>query len=120
MSLMSAFVVDRLIENNHVAPKRFMLGIWILFFPKSFEPLFAIKKFFLPGNPSSVNKKSLAYEDENKKKDVGLWIRNNSDVKEKVFVAGYGAQIQAYSERLISQCLFQCNTDCVCKEAVIC
>ena len=100
MSLMSAFVADRLIENDHVAPRRFMLGIWILFFPKSFEPLFAIKKFFLPGNPSSVNKNSPAYEDENKKKDVGLWIRNNSDVKEKVFVAGYGAQIQAYSERL--------------------
>ena len=100
MSLMAAFIADRLVENDHVAPRRLMLGIWILFFPKSFEPLFAIRKFFLPGNPSSVNKKSLTYEDENKKKDVGLWIRNNSDVKEKVFVAGYGAQIQAYSERL--------------------
>ena len=100
MSLMSAFVIDRLIENDHLAPRRFMLGIWILFFPKSFEPLFAIRKFFLPGNPSSVNKKSLVYDDENKKKDVGLWIRNHSDAKEKVFVAGYGAQIQAYSERL--------------------
>ncbi len=99
MSLMSAFVVDRLIENDRMAPRRFMLGVWILFFPKSFEPLFAFRKFFLPGNLSSVNKKALAYEDENKKKDIGLWIRNNTDAKEKVFVAGYGAQIQAYSER---------------------
>jgi hypothetical protein len=99
MSLMAAFVVDRLIENDRIAPRRFMLGVWILFFPKSFEPLFAIKKFFLPGNLSSVNNKSSGYEDENKKKDIGLWIRNNTDTKEKVFVAGYGAQIQAYSER---------------------
>ena len=99
MSLMSAFVVDRLIENDQMAPRRFMLGIWILFFPKSFEPLFAIKKFFLPGNASSVHNKSLAYEDENKKKDIGLWIRNNTKTEDKVFVAGYGAQIQAYSER---------------------
>lgn len=99
MSLMAAFVTDRLVEDDRIAPKRVLLGIWILFFPKSFEPLFAIKKFFLPGNPSSVRNKSLTYEDENKKKDVGLWIRNNTDIKEKVFVAGYGAQIQAYSER---------------------
>jgi 4-amino-4-deoxy-L-arabinose transferase-like glycosyltransferase len=99
MSLMAAFVVDRLIENDRIAPRKFMLGIWILFFPKSFEPLFAIKKFFLPGNPSSVNNKSLAYEDENRKKDIGLWIRNNTGPKQRVFVAGYGAQIQAYSER---------------------
>ena len=34
-----------------------------------------------------------------RKKMIGLWIRNNTDAKEKVFVAGYGAQIQAYSER---------------------
>jgi hypothetical protein len=100
MSLMAAFVVDRLIENDRMAPRRFLLGIWILFFPKSFEPLFAIRKFFMPGNLSSVKNRSVAYEDENKKKDIGLWIRHNTDTKEKVFVAGYGAQIQAYSERL--------------------
>jgi hypothetical protein len=106
MSLMAAFVVDRLIEKDRMAPGRFMLGIWILFFPKSFEPLFAIKKFFLAGSSSSVKKKSLADEDENKKKDIGIWIRNNTDTKEKVFVAGYGAQIQAYSERLSSSVYF--------------
>jgi len=100
MSLMAAFVVDRLIESDRMAPGRVLLGIWILFFPKSFEPLFAIRKFFLHGNLSSVNKKSPAYDDENKKKDIGLWIRNNTDTKDKVFVAGYGAQIQAYSERI--------------------
>jgi hypothetical protein len=99
MSLMSAFVADRLIENDRIAPRRFMLGIWILFFPKSFEPLFAIKKFFMPGNLSTVRNRPVSYEDQNKKKDIGLWIRNNTNVNEKVYVAGYGAQIQAYSER---------------------
>ncbi|HLA58157.1 MAG TPA: glycosyltransferase family 39 protein [Puia sp.] len=99
LSLMAAFVIDRLIENYHIPPRQLMLGIWILFFPKTFEPLFAIKKLFLPRNPSSVNNKPFADEDENKKKDIGLWIRNNTNSKEKLFVAGYGAQIQAYSER---------------------
>ncbi|HEX3768492.1 MAG TPA: glycosyltransferase family 39 protein, partial [Puia sp.] len=89
MSLMAAFVADRLIENDRMAPRRFMLGIWILFFPKSFEPLFAIRKFFMPGNSPSVKNRSVAYEDENKKKDIGWWIRNNTDASEKVFVAGY-------------------------------
>jgi hypothetical protein len=99
MSLMAAFVVDRLIENNRMAPRRFLLGVWILFFPKTFEPLFAIKKFFLPGSsPSAQN--GISVWDENKKKDIGLWIRNHTDSRDRVFVAGYGAQIQVYSERL--------------------
>jgi len=99
MSLMAAFVVDRLIENDRLAPRRVLLGVWILFFPKSFEPLFAMKKLFAPGNHSAANGKIPVPEDENRKKDIGLWIRNNTAAKEKVFVAGYGAQIQAYSER---------------------
>jgi Dolichyl-phosphate-mannose-protein mannosyltransferase len=99
MSLMAAFVSDRLLENDRIAPRRFMLGIWILFFPKSFEPLFAIKKLLVSGNLYTAHDKNPAFEDENKKKDIGLWIRNNTNSNEKLFVAGYGAQIQAYSER---------------------
>jgi hypothetical protein len=99
MSLMAAFIVDRIVENDHLVPRQVLLGIWILFFPKSFEPLFAIKKLFMPGNLSSTNNRTPAFEDENKKKDIGLWLRNQSAPDEKLFVAGYGAQIQAYSER---------------------
>jgi hypothetical protein len=98
MSLMASFIADRLVENDRIAPRPFLLGVWILFFPKSFEPLFAIKKFFLHGN-STVRNRSAVYEDENSKKEIGLWIRNSTSTAEKVFVAGYGAQIQAYSER---------------------
>jgi hypothetical protein len=99
MSLMSAFVVNRLIENYHIPPRQFLLGVWILFFPKSFEPLFAIKKIFATGsNPAKYNRDP-AYEDENMKKVLGLWIRDHTVSGEKVFVAGYSAQIQAYSER---------------------
>jgi Dolichyl-phosphate-mannose-protein mannosyltransferase len=99
MSLMSAFVINRLIENYQVPPRQILIGIWILFFPKSFEPLFAIEKIFVSGNHSMPNNKGSAYEDENMKKDLGLWIRNNTVSADKVFVAGFGAQIQAYSER---------------------
>ena len=99
MSLMAAFVVDRLIENEHLSPRQVLLGIWILFFPKSFEPLFAIKKLIMPGNLSTTRNKNAAFDDENKKKDIGMWLRDHTTADEKLFVAGYGAQIQAYSER---------------------
>jgi hypothetical protein len=99
MSLMAAFVIDRLVEDYQMAPRQFLLGIWILFFPKSFEPLFAIKKLFVSGNLSGANGRIPVPEDENRKKDIGLWIRNHTNSNEKLYVAGYGAQIQAYSER---------------------
>jgi hypothetical protein len=99
MSLMAAFVIDRLVEDYQMTPRQFLLGIWILFFPKSFEPLFAIKKLFVPGNLSAANGRIPVPEDENRKKDIGLWIRNHTNPNEKLYVAGYGAQIQAYSER---------------------
>jgi len=99
MSLMSAFVVNRLIEFYQIPPRQFLLGVWILFFPKSFEPAFAIKKIFVTGTNPEKNNKDSGYEDENTKKDLGIWIRDHTVPGEKVFVAGYGAQIQAYSER---------------------
>jgi Dolichyl-phosphate-mannose-protein mannosyltransferase len=99
MSLMNAFFVNRLIEVYHIPPRQFLLGIWILFFPRTFEPLFAIKKIIVSSSNPMKNDKSAAYEDENMKKDLGIWIRDHTGTGDKVFVAGFGAQIQAYSER---------------------
>ncbi len=100
MSLMSAFVVYFLMANYHAPFKQIMLGLWIVFFPKTFEPLFAVKKFFtLKNSQGLMGKNDVAFEGENLKRLVGLWIRSKTIASDKVFVAGYGAQIQVYSER---------------------
>jgi hypothetical protein len=39
-------------------------------------------------------------QDDYAEKALGLWIRSNTTEQEKVFVAGDGAKVQAYSERL--------------------
>ncbi len=100
MSLMSAFVVYFLVTNYHAPLKQVLLGLWIVFFPKTFEPLFAVKKFFtLKSSQGLTSKSEVAFEGENLKRLVGIWIRSKTIASDKVFVAGYGAQIQAYAER---------------------
>ncbi len=100
MSLMSAFAVYFLMNNYHAPLKQILLGLWIVFFPKTFEPLFAVRKFFTSKSSQDLTgKNEVAFENENFKRLVGLWIRSKTNVSDKVFVAGYGAQIQAYSER---------------------
>jgi hypothetical protein len=101
MSLMSAYVSYYLVENYHASLKQILLGLWIVFFPKTFEPLFAFKKFFiLKSNQSITNTDKAAFDGDDLKRLLGLWIRSKTLSAEKVFVAGYGAQIQAYSERI--------------------
>jgi hypothetical protein len=101
MSLMGAYTVDFLVENYRAPLKQIMLGLWIVFFPKTFEPLLAVKKFFSTKSSQRINNNSKdAFESEDFKKLLGLWIRSKTLISEKVYVAGYGAQIQAYSERI--------------------
>src|SRR5664279_906074 len=100
-SLMSAFVVNYLIAHHQLPPKILLLGIWIVFFPKTFEPLYTIKKLLNSGN-SQINPDANRADEEHVdlKKTIGLWIRSHTAPGEKVYVAGYGAEIQLYSERV--------------------
>jgi hypothetical protein len=101
MSLMSAYTVSFLVENYRAPLKQIMLGLWLVFFPKTFEPLFAVKKFFNSKTNQRINGNyKTAFESENFKKLLGLWIRSRTLTSEKVYVAGYGAQVQAYAERV--------------------
>jgi hypothetical protein len=107
MSLMSAFVVYFLVNNYHAPAKQVLLGMWILFFPKNFEPLFAAKKFFISRNSQPItSRKAVSFESENLKRLLGLWIKSRTLPSEKVFVAGYGAQVQVYSERISPSAYF--------------
>jgi len=101
MSLMSAFVVNWLLENYKMNASYLLMGIWILFFPKTFEPLFAIKRIFISQNSLSASDGRLkTWDEQDSKKKIGLWLRSNTMPGEKIFIAGYSAEIQAYSERV--------------------
>lgn len=106
-SLMSAFVAGYLMENYQMPPKMILLGIWIIFFPKTFEPLYSIKKLFISRNDRlNPNMSSAVDDQETSKKTMGLWIRSHTAPGEKVYVAGYGAVTQVYSERISPSIFF--------------
>ncbi|MDP9041449.1 MAG: glycosyltransferase family 39 protein, partial [Bacteroidota bacterium] len=99
MSLISAFVVSYLIKEYHAPLKYMLLIMGFVFFPKTFEPLFAAKKFFLRSSPSKPRTKT-DFDGQTGKREAGLWIRSHTLSNDKVFVAGYCAEVMLYSERV--------------------
>jgi len=69
--------------------KQAIIITWIVFFPKVTEPITGFKKLFTTNNSN-----------EQAEKKLGLWIRDNTKPGDLVFVAGFGARVQLYSERL--------------------
>ena len=87
-----------------------LLGLWIAFFPKTLEPLFAFKKLIVSGNKVVADKKkSPLYDEENSRKLMGLWIKNQTSPNEKVFIAGFSSQAQVYSERISPSVYFNAS-----------
>ncbi len=110
MSLMSAYIVNFLVVNYRLPVKKILLGLWIAFFPKTLEPLFAFKKLVVSGNKVVAGKKkSPLYDEENSRKLMGLWIRNQTRPNEKVFIAGFSSQAQVYSERISPSVYFNAS-----------
>lgn len=102
LSLISAFAVNHLMNTYKLPVKLVMLIIWIIFFPKLLQPFDNLKKL-LGRIPDSQDKYCLApfiKPDEGSCKKLGWWVKSNTPVQEKVLVAGYGAQVQVYSERV--------------------
>ncbi|MDB5023656.1 MAG: hypothetical protein JWP78_1411 [Mucilaginibacter sp.] len=102
MSLMSAFCAAHLIAKYKLPAKQLMIIIWLVFFPKLLEPLVVFKELLLPqaDNSPSGCRQPYPKPDEGSRKRLGWWIRDHTCEQDKVFVAGFGAQVQAYSERI--------------------
>ena len=102
LSLISAFAIWHLITNYKVPFRPIMITLWILFFPKILEPLVSLKKLFIPTveDPEKLCKNPAQPASDDNDKKMGLWIRDNTNEKDLVFVAGYGARAQVYTERL--------------------
>jgi hypothetical protein len=101
LSLISAYSVNHLVTNYGLPSRQIYLGMWIMFFPKTFEPIYAIKNYFISGDGQKNNYgKMNSFDGPGSKRLVGLWIKSRSASNAKVYVAGYGSEIQVYSERV--------------------
>lgn len=101
LSLMSGLSLGYLIENYKVPSKPVIIIIWIVFFPKLLNPFIDLKNLLSPppAMSAALCKQPYQQADDNSKKELGLWIKSNTNPQEQVFVAGYGSIVQAYSER---------------------
>jgi hypothetical protein len=102
LSLMSAFSISYLINTYKLRVKPVMLVVCIIFFPKITEPFINLKKVLRgePGKTETYCQKPFIKPEEGYAKKLGWWIKSNTAAQDMVFVAGFGAQVQAYSERL--------------------
>lgn len=101
MSFMAAYSLKYLGEKNQWSSRKTLAGLCILFLPKTFEPLWGIRKFFSEPVCETVAMCSdPSLRTEYAKKILGLWIKENTKPADKVFISGMGAQVQVYSERV--------------------
>lgn len=100
LSLMTAWVLDHGNKNHTISYKSLMILAWICFFPKSLEPLMGIKNTLWHTPVPADCKEGLVQATEEQEKLLGLWIKSNSKETDKVFVAGYGARVQVFSEKV--------------------
>ncbi|MEO8403917.1 MAG: glycosyltransferase family 39 protein [Chitinophagaceae bacterium] len=100
LSLMSAFALAHLTETYKISYKGLLVVVWICFFPKLLEPFWGLKKTIRPVPPVAACTPDLLQSDEAGEKQLGKWVKENTKETDQVFVAGYGARVQVYSERL--------------------
>lgn len=101
-SLTAAICLTYLVDRNQVSFKAIMIIIWICFFPKTLEPLWGLRKIvdrpITP--PKTYCDNPGAITDEEAERRLGKWIRSETKDADLVYVAGYGARVQLYSERV--------------------
>ena len=101
LSLMSAFSIAWLLEIYSLPLRQTMIVVWICFFPKLVEPIVSFKNLVGFPKKDTIDEKSdwNIQEGDYTKKLLGLWIKSNTVPDTRVFIAGFAAIAQAYSER---------------------
>jgi hypothetical protein len=79
-----------------------MIIVWICFFPKTLEPIWGLRKMFrsviIP--PKTYCDNPGVITDEEAERRLGKWIKTVTTDTDLVYVAGYGARVQLFSERI--------------------
>jgi hypothetical protein len=107
LAIMNAGAINYVAESYRINAKKIMIIVIICFFPRIIEPLATLKKMIFTSNEKRTDYCSdLSQEpDDYSKRMMGLWVKSNTAKDDEVLVAGYGAIVQAYSER-VSPCIY--------------
>jgi len=114
LSLMGSLVIARL----NVPLKYSLIVIWVCFSPKIVEPILNFTRLFTGEFQKAENycHEPVIQPDESAGRQLGLWIRANTKPQEKVLVAGYGSQVQVYSERISPGIYFNATQTQIAKD----
>jgi hypothetical protein len=117
-AIMSALTLTQLTETYQVPYKGLLVIVWLCFFPKVLEPFWGVKKLLSRStiNPNSFCHEPVVAANDEAEKQLGLWIKDATKVTDLVYVAGYGARVQAYSERLSPTIYFNITQTAIAKE----
>jgi len=101
LSLIGGFFVASAEGRFRLPPMPTIILIWLVFFPKSLEPLRNFGKLFLD-IPTKIQYCRMPYPipDESTRKKLGQWVKDQTSPGDRVYIAGFGAQVQVYSERM--------------------
>jgi hypothetical protein len=118
LALASAIAIGFVADKYDLSINNVMLVIWVCFFPKLLEPLVTFKRVFFPEPFVAENytHEPFMTPDENLSRQMGLWVRANTNLNDKVFVAGYGAQVQVYTERISPSIYFNATQTQIAKD----
>lgn len=118
LSLMSAFSINELLENHSLPVRKAMILVIICFFPKITEPWFGLKNLIDPPN-KNLDPENIAWSSQDSdytKKLLGGWVKANSPEHEQVYIAGFSAIAQAYTERLSPVIYFNATQTALAKK----
>ncbi|HVW16599.1 MAG TPA: glycosyltransferase family 39 protein [Mucilaginibacter sp.] len=118
LSLMSACAVARFANTYQISFKAIFVVAWIAFLPALGEAADNLKRVIgvQKDEPVTYCREPHTIPDEGGRKMLGRWIKANTTEQEKVYVAGYGAQVQAYSERTSPTVYFNVTQTAIAKQ----
>jgi hypothetical protein len=118
MALTGAFSLAHLIELWQISFRKVLFIVWICFSPKLIEPFVNFKRLFTGKFQKAEDfcTEPFIAPDEDASRQLGLWVKANTRERDKVYIAGYGAQVQVYSERISPSIYFNATQTRTAKE----
>ena len=95
-----------------------MFIVWVCFSPRLIEPFVNFKRLFTGEFQFAQNycHEPFIAPDESASRQLGLWVKAKTKPEDKVYVAGYGSQVQVYSERLSPSIYFNVTQTKIAKQ----
>ncbi|MBS1526332.1 MAG: glycosyltransferase family 39 protein [Bacteroidetes bacterium] len=118
LSVTSACAITRFAATYKIFFKAIIVIVWIAFLPSLGEATANLKRLIgvQKDNPVIYCREPYPIPGEGDRKKLGQWIKANSTRQQKVYVAGYGAQVQAYSERISPTVYFNVTQTALAKQ----